>query len=320
MELVENQAQVERNICTLEKARRSSDDSLRSYQSLIKRGTCFVVYESDSGVAFAPSKFIGYVNNALELHIEDRRNRDGRDTNKALAAVFGHGPELDTSAEAGYRAFCERIGIQPGKTGTAGAKRKFWIPENLSEVLSDFAIAEIEGDSTLTQTEKRQLVKARLGQGQFRTDLFSVWRACCLTGCSLRSVLKASHIKPWCKSDNTERLDKFNGLLLSPNADALFDRGYISFSDAGELMISPQLSEDARKALLIGCKKRISILASHLPYLAYHRAHCFRGKAAQPGVPAEFVPSLLHRDGTNSAELGRRIKGARVRLTRQNEP
>ncbi|RKY67696.1 MAG: HNH endonuclease, partial [Candidatus Latescibacterota bacterium] len=32
----------------------------------------------------------------------------------------------------------------------------------------------------------------------------------------------------------------YNGLLLSPNLDACFDSGFISFDDAGNILISSQ--------------------------------------------------------------------------------
>ena len=54
-------------------------------------------------------------------------------------------------------------------------------------------------------------------------------------------MLVASHIKPWRDSNNQERLDKFNGLLLLANLDKAFDLGFISFADTGLVMISCQL-------------------------------------------------------------------------------
>ena len=43
----------------------------------------------------------------------------------------------------------------------------------------------------------------------------------------------------WRDSDNDERLDGANGLLLTPSVDHLFDRGFISFKDNGDLLVSP---------------------------------------------------------------------------------
>ncbi len=60
--------------------------------------------------------------------------------------------------------------------------------------------------------------------------------------------LSASHIKPWKESSDAEKLDGSNGLLLAPHVDHLFDRGFISFSDSGDLLISTRLSDAVLKA------------------------------------------------------------------------
>ncbi len=51
---------------------------------------------------------------------------------------------------------------------------------------------------------------------------------CRITGVDRPEHLRASHSKPWRDSDNAERLDGENGLLLTPSIDHLFDRGFIS--------------------------------------------------------------------------------------------
>ena len=40
-----------------------------------------------------------------------------------------------------------------------------------------------------------------------------------------------------------------NGLLLTPDADHLFDRGFISFKDDGEVMVSPRVNRDDLRRL-----------------------------------------------------------------------
>src|SRR5471032_2878361 len=64
-------------------------------------------------------------------------------------------------------------------------------------------------------------------------------RACRITGVTREEHLRASHCKPWRDSSNEERLDGENGLLLTPNADHLFDRGFIGFEDNGDVLVSP---------------------------------------------------------------------------------
>ncbi|MGL6368915.1 HNH endonuclease [Aeromonas hydrophila] len=104
--------------------------------------------------------------------------------------------------------------------------------------------ADLEGDaieaaikaSTLEVTEKLQLTNARISQGNFRRDLEKIEPKCRVTGVSNKALLIASHIKTWSESDNAEHLDGNNGLLLSPHIDKLFDRGWITFTDAGDLL------------------------------------------------------------------------------------
>jgi hypothetical protein len=93
--------------------------------------------------------------------------------------------------------------------------------------------------NTLPATEREALISARLGQGLFRTRLMSVWKGrCAVTDIQIPALLRASHIKPWRMSDNSERLDPENGLLLVANLDAAFDAGLLSFTDTGRMLFS----------------------------------------------------------------------------------
>lgn len=95
----------------------------------------------------------------------------------------------------------------------------------------------IEGD-----LEKVQITKARRGQGIFRTNVRLIEHSCRLTGVENIKHLRASHIKPWKDSSDVEKIDGNNGLLLSPHVDHLFDRGFISFNNSGDLIFSKQLN------------------------------------------------------------------------------
>ena len=123
-------------------------------------------------------------------------------------------------------------------------------------------------------TEVERLVIQRVGQNLFRNALLDFWRGrCCVTGLALPSLLRASHIKPWakCGSDD-ERLDVFNGLLLAPHIDALFDSGWISFSDHGGVLVSKELSSAARVQLGVSSEWSIQGLTpAHAEFLAHHR-------------------------------------------------
>jgi len=91
-------------------------------------------------------------------------------------------------------------------------------------------------------------------------------------------LLIASHIKPWrdCTT-NKESISKYNGLLLTPNLDALFDAGYITFDNEGSIVISPQLSEADKKILGITNEMKLKKIAEgHRKFLEYHRTNIYR--------------------------------------------
>ena len=128
------------------------------------------------------------------------------------------------------------------------------------------------------ETERDALIKARIGQGAYRDALLAYWQGCAVTGCSLAVMLRASHIKPWRSSTGQERLDPFNGLLLTPNLDLAFDQGLISFDDAGHVILSPQLYGTSAENLCLSPGMRLrEVTSKHQVYLAWHREHVFRG-------------------------------------------
>lgn len=125
----------------------------------------------------------------------------------------------------------------------------------------------------ISPTTREALVMARLGQGKFRADLIKRWDGrCALTGLQNVNLMVASHINSWVLSDNIERLDVENGLLLAPHIDRLFDQGLISFSDNGSLQISPALNGGDRVIFGLDRFTKIEALSMrNLFYLERHR-------------------------------------------------
>lgn len=125
----------------------------------------------------------------------------------------------------------------------------------------------------LPKTERESVIKARIGQGIFRKELIELWGgACAVTGVRLPNLLRASHIKPWRFSTNPERTNRYNGLLLLPQYDHLFDKGFISFDDDGNILTSRALGRISPSQLGINKSDRLRSLSdSHLDFLRYHR-------------------------------------------------
>jgi hypothetical protein len=130
-------------------------------------------------------------------------------------------------------------------------------------------------------TEAERLVVQRVGQDCFREALLDYWGGrCAVTGLAVPELLRASHIKPWadCETD-AERLDVFNGLLLAPHLDAVFDRGLITVGDDGGIDVSAALPREARTVLGLEGNLRIDRLVdAHRAFLPWHRSKVFKAE------------------------------------------
>ena len=109
------------------------------------------------------------------------------------------------------------------------------------------------------ETERTALVQARRGQGLFRDNVRSIEHACRITRVERMEHLIASHIQPWRDSSNEQRLDGENGLLLTPTVDHLFDKGFISFENAGQLIVSPVADPVSLKRMGIDRDARVNV-------------------------------------------------------------
>lgn len=145
----------------------------------------------------------------------------------------------------------------------------------LSDIFDDIELHEVEYKS-LNKTEKESIVRSRVGQGYFRECVIKLWGGCAVTGIENPLLLRASHIKPWRDSNNLERLDPMNGLLLVPTLDHLFDAGLITFSDDGIIKASSRLSNEDMKVLHVSNEFKLRIFppeAKH--YMEHHRNYVF---------------------------------------------
>lgn len=142
-------------------------------------------------------------------------------------------------------------------------------------------IAELEDTFIATdRAERDAIVKARLGQGPWRAKLDAFWGTCALTSCDIREILRGSHIKPWKKSTNEEKLDVHNGLLLRADIDALFDKGLFTFLDDGSLKLSTHLTMAQQESLPFDLSLRLrAVPAESKKYFDFHRREVFRGEA-----------------------------------------
>lgn len=151
-----------------------------------------------------------------------------------------------------------------------------------AEAAEDTLESAITNDTSLAETERLALTRARRGQGLYRKNLAAVEAACRVTGVEDPRLLIASHAKPWCVcTTHSERLDGNNGLMLTPHVDYLFDRGLLSFADDGALLVSPRVPDLTLDKLGLGPSQRLPAApfqALQLPYIRYHRDLRFKAE------------------------------------------
>jgi putative restriction endonuclease len=144
--------------------------------------------------------------------------------------------------------------------------------------IEELSIVEELKTQQIESTEKDQIIKARKGQGKFRKNVEKIEKKCRVTGITNKSLLIASHIKPWKSSNNAERLDGNNGLMLSPHIDSLFDKGWISFLATGDLICA----NDGIASVLAdwGVKLPINVgnfNSTQTKYLNFHLEKIYKG-------------------------------------------
>jgi 5-methylcytosine-specific restriction protein A len=170
-------------------------------------------------------------------------------------------PDKNGSNRIGIRFFLKRIGV--------------FIPVNPDQ----FALIPINQDphkilelNFPTVTERSGLVTSRVGQGAYRKRIIHRWEyKCAVTSFNKLDILIASHIVPWSKATDHERLDVNNGLLLSPTYDALFDKYLITFDNKGKIQLSDKIENSAYQKIGVTGREQIHDLNMYnVQYLDRH--------------------------------------------------
>ncbi len=129
-------------------------------------------------------------------------------------------------------------------------------------------------------TEKEILTVVRTQQAKFRDSLLKQLKFCPITMIKDKRLLVASHIKPWCLSNDIEKLDVYNGFILTPLYDKLFDSGLITFTSKKMMYISPTLSKDTIQKFNLKNEYYSNLpIEGREKYLEFHNDKIFLGDA-----------------------------------------
>jgi len=170
-------------------------------------------------------------------------------------------PDKNGTSRVGIRFFLKRIGVS--------------IPVNPNQ----FTLLPLNEDprkilelNLPNVTERSGLITSRVGQGAYRKRIIHRWEyKCAVTNFNKLDILIASHIVPWSKATDHERLDVNNGLLLSPIYDALFDKHLITFDNKGKIQLSDKIENTAYQKIGVTGREQIRDLSMYnVQYLDRH--------------------------------------------------
>lgn len=165
-------------------------------------------------------------------------------------------------------------------------------------LMDDVVEAAIQQRTDIGPLQKSDLLKARFGAGVYRLNVEKNEHSCRVSGVLDRRHLWARHIKPWCECDDIEKLDGFNGLMMSPHIAHLFERGYISFSNQGDLLVSQDLNPVVLDNWHVELPMNVGeFQQEQCVYLDWHRREVFEqhgvGRRQKPVDSFDAVPIVL---------------------------
>ncbi len=234
MDTVTNQEEIEQNLAVLENYLcDGSEDEQRFAHELIRQGTCFVAYQINGELRFAPSRYIGYLDNNRAKHEEERKrkNIDGRETNDSIKKIFDKKqPIEDINLDKGYEKFATSLGIDPTKK-----QRKYWRlnvdhndftnNEDTNEGFPEGKLVERthksrERDSSLVATAKDKFIKKyqRLYCQACDFDFESTY------GDRGKGYIEAHHTIPVCEMEPYQKTNVEDIALVCSNCHRILHR------------------------------------------------------------------------------------------------
>jgi putative restriction endonuclease len=178
------------------------------------------------------------------------------------------------------RMFAEALAALIGPEAMAIQQSAEHIDQSMTAANADLEIwehhieAAVDRDLSIPNTEREAIITARRGQGLFKERVMQIERRCRITGVENLVHLRASHCKPWRDSNNDERLNGENGLLLTPSIDHLFDRGFISFHGDGRLIVAPVADQPSLERMGVPTDTVVNVggfSSGQRQFLEYHR-------------------------------------------------
>lgn len=130
--LVKSREDIKKNILTLKRGIASENQNQKEreyYKKLIRAGIDFVAVKINGEPFFAPSRFIGYLENNMGKHDGSVRTHGTFTTNR-ITSLLHKNSERNENLETEFQNFCKQNHIEPHNR-----ERKYWNSSDLFEEL-----------------------------------------------------------------------------------------------------------------------------------------------------------------------------------------
>ena len=189
---------------------------------LIGNGTNFVAYHYKGQMHFAPSRFIGYLNNTLLAHLVKNNGKNGSDTSSSIDKILSKRKYID-ELEKSYLEYCDVIGAIP--KNMLNAQRKYWYLEGNIKVTKEL-FEEGNSEQVFTNRYERS-IEARKKAIEYHG------LKCVVCGMDFeetygelgRGFIHIHHIDPISSKGRTKIDYKKDLVPVCPNCHAMLHRG-----------------------------------------------------------------------------------------------
>lgn len=232
--LIETKEELKTNLEQVEAYLNDVDETVvNTMINLIGNGTNFVAYQiGDSDeIHFAPSRFVGYLNNSLKVHLV-HNNKDGKDTSSQIDKILGKRREYVEDLVNLYLEFCNKIGARA--KNMKQTQRKYWL-------LDDIKIALYEGGvKQVSMNRYERNLEAR------RRSIEKYGTTCQVCDLNFKDVhgdigegfIHVHHIIPLSVHRERHQINEDNLIPVCPNCHAMLHKSNLSVEELKNKIIN----------------------------------------------------------------------------------
>lgn len=198
-------------------------EEMRGY---IGRGIDFVAYYFNNEIHFAPSRFIGYLNNKLEIHRVEENGKNGWATSDSIDSILSKRCVPNAKYDKLFISYCKNLGVIPKKWVLK--QRKYWILNETVHInLQEGGVKQISTNRYERNPEARRQCIEKYG---------TICKVCGLNfkdmyGDIGEGFIHVHHIIPLSQQKEVHIISEANLIPVCPNCHAMLHRGNVSVEE-----------------------------------------------------------------------------------------